>query len=327
MFRPLRCLHLFDCAAAWEGPPRERPSDVVWPAGIQSSRSPGKRPSSCSDQAGVQVNRHSFPQIAAETSSVIQSQKVMKNAEKLLKSSASLRIANGVKSRPQSGIQNQGPATAQPLAALPACGGGVLPLVNGLDLEKMHTGRRRMSSFCWGQKKTWSQSELCDHVEGAVKIDIFEIQKTPGEPLNRPSGRRRECAANSEPPRRRIIAQGRLCRPRAFKYRRVERVNRTAEPKTKGTTSVVPFVLVEVGGVEPPSESTLTGLSPGADGYCGSLSPRSPPGRQAVTPSGQVRVIMRGRGNSYPPHGRHINDAFPGLWPLRFRRPPLIRQQ
>ena len=21
---------------------------------------------------------------------------------------------------------------------------------------------------------------------------------------------------------------------------------------------------------------------------------------------------MRGRGNSYPPHGRHINDAFPG---------------
>ena len=29
---------------------------------------------------------------------------------------------------------------------------------------------------------------------------------------------------------------------------------------------------------------------------------------------------MRGQGNSYPPHGRHINDAFPGLWPLRFRR-------
>ena len=85
--------------------------------------------------------------------------------------------------------------------------------------------------------------------------------------------------------------------------------------------------LVEVRGVEPLSESTLTGLSPGADGYCGSLSPCSPSGWQAVTPSGQVRVIMRGRGNSYPPHGRHINDAFPGLWPLRFRRPPLIRQQ
>ena len=39
------------------------------------------------------------------------------------------------------------------------------------------------------------------------------------------------------------------------------------------------------------------------------------------------RVIMRGRGNSYPPHGRHINDAFPGLWPLRFRRLPLVRQR
>ena len=39
------------------------------------------------------------------------------------------------------------------------------------------------------------------------------------------------------------------------------------------------------------------------------------------------RVIMRGRGNSYPPHGRHSNDAFPGLWPLRFRRLPLVRQR
>ena len=85
--------------------------------------------------------------------------------------------------------------------------------------------------------------------------------------------------------------------------------------------------LVEVGGVEPPSESTLTGLSPGADGYCGSLPSRSPSRRQAVTPPGQVRVMMHGRVNSFPPHGRHINDAFPGLWPLRFRRPPLLRQR
>ena len=36
---------------------------------------------------------------------------------------------------------------------------------------------------------------------------------------------------------------------------------------------------------------------------------------------------MHGRGNSYPPHVRHINDAFPGLWPLRFRRLPLVRQR
>ena len=39
------------------------------------------------------------------------------------------------------------------------------------------------------------------------------------------------------------------------------------------------------------------------------------------------RVMMHGRGNSYPPHVRHINDAFPGLWPLRFRRLPLVRQR
>ena len=67
---------------------------------------------------------------------------------------------------------------------------------------------------------------------------------------------------------------------------------------------------MEVGGVEPPSESTLTGLSPGADGYCGNLLPCSPSGRQAVTPPGQVRVMMRGRVNSFrasrTPHQRRL---------------------
>ena len=49
------------------------------------------------------------------------------------------------------------------------------------------------------------------------------------------------------------------------------------------------------------------------------LPPCSPPARQAVTPRGQVRVIMRGRVNSFPPHGRHINDALAGLWPSRLK--------
>ncbi len=46
--------------------------------------------------------------------------------------------------------------------------------------------------------------------------------------------------------------------------------------------------LVEVAGVEPASESTLTGLSPGADAHCGGLSPPVPitGGR---TPRRQVR--------------------------------------
>ncbi len=34
--------------------------------------------------------------------------------------------------------------------------------------------------------------------------------------------------------------------------------------------------LVEVAGVEPASESTLTGLSPGADDHCGGLAPPVP---------------------------------------------------
>ena len=35
---------------------------------------------------------------------------------------------------------------------------------------------------------------------------------------------------------------------------------------------------------------------------------------------------MHGRGNSYPPHGRHLNDAFPSRWPLWFRR-SLLKQR
>ena len=123
------------------------------------------------------------------------------------------------------------------------------------------------------------------------------------------------------------LAQGEFTSPEHFNHRKVERPTGRNSKENATCIDKSHFLLVEVRGVEPLSESTLTGLSPGADGYCGSLSPCSPSGRQAVTPSGQVRVIMRGRGNSYPPHGRHINDAFPGLWPLRFRRPPLIRQQ
>nr|DAN06176.1 MAG TPA: hypothetical protein [Caudoviricetes sp.] len=32
--------------------------------------------------------------------------------------------------------------------------------------------------------------------------------------------------------------------------------------------------------------------------------------------------MMRGRVNSFPPHGRRVHDAFPGPRPLRFRRLP-----
>ena len=39
---------------------------------------------------------------------------------------------------------------------------------------------------------------------------------------------------------------------------------------------VCQLIMVEVAGVEPASESTLTGLSPGADDYCGGLTPPVP---------------------------------------------------
>lgn len=34
--------------------------------------------------------------------------------------------------------------------------------------------------------------------------------------------------------------------------------------------------MVEAGGVEPPSENSSMGTSPGADGYCGGLAPPVP---------------------------------------------------
>ena len=43
--------------------------------------------------------------------------------------------------------------------------------------------------------------------------------------------------------------------------------------KNKSHPDGWPLFLVEVGGVEPPSESVLTGTSPGADGYLHSLVP------------------------------------------------------
>ncbi len=61
--------------------------------------------------------------------------------------------------------------------------------------------------------------------------------------------------------------------------------------------------MVEVAGVEPASESTLTGLSPGADGDCGGPYPScSPRRRHIVTPSIQVSFMMCGTGKAYCTH-------------------------
>ena len=69
--------------------------------------------------------------------------------------------------------------------------------------------------------------------------------------------------------------------------------------------------LVEVAGVEPASESTLTGLSPGADDYCGNLLPCSPPQRQTVT-----------RVRSGESHGAWAGQLFPASRTPHQRRLP-----
>jgi len=69
--------------------------------------------------------------------------------------------------------------------------------------------------------------------------------------------------------------------------------------------------LVEMGGVEPPSESVLQGVSPGADGCLHSLT--RAPVRQA---SGLGSFMIHGAGKAYRTHGHHLNDTLvPGRGP------------
>ena len=76
-------------------------------------------------------------------------------------------------------------------------------------------------------------SQLPFVLEGAVKIDILKSRKGIGEPPNGPSGPRRECAVQAFSPQVKTLAEGRLCRPRAFKYRRVEPPFGRRNPKQK----------------------------------------------------------------------------------------------
>ena len=74
--------------------------------------------------------------------------------------------------------------------------------------------------------------------------------------------------------------------------------------------------MVEVAGVEPASESTLTGLSPGADDYCGGLTPPVPledgkPSRR----TSQVSFIMCGTGKAYRTHIYRYTTPFPARGP------------
>ena len=72
----------------------------------------------------------------------------------------------------------------------------------------------------------------------------------------------------------------------------------------------VSHFLVEMAGVEPASESALTGLSPGADDYCGNLLPCSPSRRQIDTRvrSGESHDAWHGQLFPYSrtPHQRRL---------------------
>ena len=85
--------------------------------------------------------------------------------------------------------------------------------------------------------------------------------------------------------------------------------------------------LVEMGGVEPPSESVLTGTSPGAAGCFGELGlPCSLPGGQHANRSGPVAssCVVRAKltARTFPTHRRSAS----GPWASRRER-SLIKQR
>ena len=88
---------------------------------------------------------------------------------------------------------------------------------------------------------------------------------------NGPSGPRRFCGVRAFC-RRQNLGGGMALPSRAFESPKGGDRLRRSEPKTKGHPFGCPFVLVEAGRVELPSENPSMGTSPGADGYCGSLA-------------------------------------------------------
>jgi hypothetical protein len=63
--------------------------------------------------------------------------------------------------------------------------------------------------------------------------------------------------------------------------------------------------MVEAGGIEPPSESALTGTSPGAEGYFTDLNPLFPRSRASRHADGLGSFIVHGALKALRTHGRH----------------------
>ena len=79
-------------------------------------------------------------------------------------------------------------------------------------------------------------------------------------------------------------------------------------------------VVVEVAEVESASAAVSTGPSTSVGSSFGGYPSYPLPNQRKANLAGLVRVMVHGLVNSFRPHVRRINDAFPGLRPLRFRR-------
>ena len=131
------------------------------------------------------------------------------------------------------------------------------PLARGVHKKRT---RLRMS-FCFGKAL---QSRY-------FKFSIRHLEILP----NGPSGPRRFCGVRAFC-RRQNLGGGMALPSRAFQSPKGRDRLRRSEPKTKGHPFGCPFVLVEAGRVELPSENPSMGTSPGADGYSGGLAPPVP---------------------------------------------------
>ena len=175
------------------------------------------------------------------------------------------------------------------------------------------------SNFLGYHKNNHTRAGVAIFMEGTVKIDILKSRKGIGESPNRPSGPRRFCAVQVFSPQEKTLAQGEFISPEHFKPKGGAAL-RAVKPKKKDICFADVFLFGGGEASRTPVRKQFHGTFSGRRRlFRAALPPCSPPARQAVTPRGQVRVMMRGRVNSFPPHGRHINDALAGLWPLRLK--------
>ena len=94
------------------------------------------------------------------------------------------------------------------------------------------------------------------------------------------------------------------------------------ESKTKDTRRVCLLFLVEMGGVEPPSERISSGTSPGAESCLRFPSPGANSHAQ-----GSGSFIVHGALKALRTHVHHLSTPRPGPWSSRAGRSPLMQRE